>query len=165
VEVNPQFTDPDSRIFHLLSNSTLIDTGAYLTRAAAAGSGTSLRVSDASYFYDGYGIAGELGDVIQLEGSSQTARITAIDYATNTLSLGSSLSWSANQGVGLAWKANGPDIGTMEYFPGSRADSGQNWCIEGLELNAFIDHWKTDSTAYRLVELMGTIGHWKGGCY
>jgi hypothetical protein len=164
-EVNPQFTDPNSRIFHLFSNSTLIDSGTYLTRAAATGSGTSLRVADASYFYDGYGISGEQGDIIQLEGSSQTARVLSIDYATNTLSLDRSLSWSSNQGVGLAYKANGPDIGTMEYFPGSRADSSQNWCIETPELLNFIDHWKTDSTVYKLVELMGAIGYWKGGCY
>ena len=39
------------------------------------------------YFYDGFGIPGETGDVIRLEGGSSTARIVRIDYTNRTLTL------------------------------------------------------------------------------
>jgi hypothetical protein len=93
----------------------LIDRGAFLTVAIEAGSGTSLRVADAGYFYDGYGISGEVGDVIQLAGQTQTALVVAIDYALNTLTLSQSLTWSANQGVSLAYRGTAPDMGAFEF--------------------------------------------------
>jgi hypothetical protein len=101
---------------HLQSSSPCIDSGTYLTEVvSAAGSGTSFRVADAGYFMDGWGISGVFGDEIQLLGTSQRARITIVNYSTNTLTVDKSLSWTENQGICLAYEGAAPDIGAYEY--------------------------------------------------
>jgi hypothetical protein len=118
LEVNPQFVNAASFDFHLQSNSPLIDAGDFLTKTVEAKTdSTTMQIEDAAYFYDGYGIAGEQGDIIQLQGGTTTARITAINYATHTLTLDRPLSWSAGQGVTLRFAGNAPDIGTFETTP------------------------------------------------
>ena len=72
-----------------------------------------LPVQDASYFFDGYGIAGEGGDIIQLFGGG-TAVVLDIDYAGNRLTLDRSLTWSAGQGVALQFSGSAPDMGAFE---------------------------------------------------
>ncbi len=115
LEVNPQFVNTTTLDFRLQNNSPLIDAGDFLTKTAEAKTNsTSLRVQDARYFYDGYGIAGEQGDLIQLQGGTTTARVVAVDYATNTLTLDRPLSWNAGQGVTLLFGGNAPDIGAFE---------------------------------------------------
>lgn len=115
LEVNPLFVNAAGFDFHLENNSPLIDAGDFLTKTAEAKTNsTSMRVQDAAYFYDGYGIAGEQGDLIQLQGGTTTARIVSIDYATHTLTLDRPLSWTAGQGVALLFGGNAPDIGAFE---------------------------------------------------
>jgi parallel beta-helix repeat protein len=99
-EVNPEFIDAENYNFKLNSSSSMIDNGTYLTRTVGVGSGTSMHVLDATYFYDGFDISGEVGDMIRLE-NGQAARITDIDYSTNTLILDRALSWTDGQGVSL----------------------------------------------------------------
>ena len=77
VDVAPGFVDGTSRDLRLADGSPMIDAGPWLTRTVGAGSGTSLPVEDAAYFFDGSGIDGETGDLVQLEGS--TERAVAID--------------------------------------------------------------------------------------
>ena len=84
------------------------------TTVAGEGSGTELVVRDALYFYDGFGISGEMGDRIQLEGSTETAVIVNVDYASNTLTLDRALSWEGGQGVSLAFAGSAPDVGMYE---------------------------------------------------
>ncbi len=115
LEVDPGFAAAERRDFHLLADSPLIDRGAFLTSAVAAGSGTTLQVADASWFYDGFAIEGEEGDRIQLDGQAQTARIVRIDLAANTLVLDKPLTWTAGQGVTLAYNGRAPDIGAYEH--------------------------------------------------
>lgn len=115
LEVAPDFVDEAARDFHLNSASPLIDAAVFLTQTAGAGSGASMPVVDASYFYDGFGIPGEVGDLIKLEGDTATARVTAIDYGTNTLSLDVPLTWTAGQGVATPYTGAAPDIGAFEY--------------------------------------------------
>jgi hypothetical protein len=112
---DPQFVDERNNDFHLMSSSPYIDKGVFVTKTTAAGNGKSLRVVDAGYFYDGFGIPGETGDLIQLEGQSIQARIIAIDYASNILTLDQSLTWKKDQGVHLAFSGNSPDMGAFEY--------------------------------------------------
>jgi hypothetical protein len=76
-----------------------------------------LPVNDARYFRDSYGVAGVSGDHIQLAGQSETAIIVGIDYAANTLTLDRALTWSANQGVSLAYEGSAPDVGAYEFTP------------------------------------------------
>jgi hypothetical protein len=101
---------------HLTAGSPCIDSGTFLTTiVSAAGSGLTFKIADAGYFTDGWGIPGVLGDEIQLFGTSQRARITTVNYATNTITLDRSLTWAENQGVCLAYEGAAPDIGAFEF--------------------------------------------------
>jgi hypothetical protein len=98
---------------HLRSGSPAIDAGTYLTRVVSAGgSGSSIQVEDSRYFMDGWGIVA--GDRIQLFGTSQKATVTAIDYATNTLTVDTPLTWKQHQGVSLVYEGAAPDAGAYE---------------------------------------------------
>jgi hypothetical protein len=84
----------------LLSTSPALSGGVALTAVSStdAGSGTSLVVNDARFFQPGW--AGTQGDSIRV-GSSTTAQITSINYATNTLTLSTAISRSAGSPVYL----------------------------------------------------------------
>jgi len=110
---DPMFADEALYDFHLQDGSPCMDTGAFLTKAKWTASGTQIEVEDASYFIDGFGIVE--GDTIQLDGQTPTARITSINYNTNTLTLDRSLNWYAGQGVTLAYSGSAPDQGAFEY--------------------------------------------------
>jgi parallel beta-helix repeat protein len=114
LEADPVFENAAGYDFRLKPASTLINAGRFLTKTTAAGSGTSLPVEDASFFYDGYQIPGESGDEIQLEGQTRTARIASIDYNSNTLGLDAPLDWNDNQGVSLRYNGSAPDVGAHE---------------------------------------------------
>lgn len=101
--------------FHLLGSSAVIDAGQFLTTiTTAAGSGTTFTVADPNYFYDGYGISGEQGDLIKLR-NGQTARITRINYGNGTITLDRAVSWSQGEGVSLNYEGTAPDLGAFEY--------------------------------------------------
>jgi hypothetical protein len=114
LEADPVFENADGHDFRLKPASTLINAGRFLTRTTAAGSGTSLPVEDAGFFYDGYQIPGESGDEIQIEGQTRTARVVSIDYNSNTLVLDTPLDWSDSQGVSLHYNGSAPDVGAYE---------------------------------------------------
>jgi hypothetical protein len=111
---DPSFLDSGSRFLRPSANSPAINTGVYLTRAVGSGSGTQMLVEDSTYFYDGAGIPGEVGDVIQLEGQTERARIVSINYTTNTLTFDRALNWSGTQGVALHYNGTAPDVGAYE---------------------------------------------------
>jgi len=94
LEVAPGFVDAPNLDFDLKPTSPMRDAGAFLTTTVGTGSGTVMQVVDAGYFYDGFDIDGEQGDLIQLAGDSATVRIVDVDYDTNMLTLDASLSWS-----------------------------------------------------------------------
>jgi len=110
---NPYFADEGNNDFHLTLGSPCIDAGAFLTKTRQAGSGTTILVEDAGYFIDGFGIVE--GDLIQLQGETETAKVTYIDYSSNSISIDRSLSWSSGQGISLAFTGSAPDIGAFEY--------------------------------------------------
>jgi len=101
------------RGFDVRSGSAAIDTGIPLTYTVSAGSGRTVRVEDARYFYDGFGIVGEAGDSIMI-GNAPAIRVIAVDYDRNELTLDSSIAWSAGLPVNLAYEGNGPDVGAHE---------------------------------------------------
>lgn len=99
--------------FHLLPDSPCVDNGGFLTLTTNSGNNsTSLQVKDAGYFSDGRGVVA--GDIIQLEGQTATAAISAIDYGTNAISLQTPLSWDAGTGVSLPYSGQKPDQGAYE---------------------------------------------------
>jgi parallel beta-helix repeat protein len=114
LEVLPGFVNEDARDFRLTAESPLVDAGAFLTTTASAGSGTVMPVADVTYFFDGYGIAGEVGDYVQLAGQAARARIVSINESNRTLQLDRALSWTAGQGVALAFNGSAPDVGAIE---------------------------------------------------
>ena len=112
----PGFVDAKAENFRLMEKSPLIDAGAFLTTTVGSGEKSpAMRVRDAGYFYDGFGIEGEVGDLIQLQGETETARIKKIDLASGNLTLDRPLSWKDGQGVALAYTGAGPDIGAFEH--------------------------------------------------
>jgi hypothetical protein len=123
--VNPQFSnpagsDPDNPLLpdlHLLPGSPCIDVGEFPTRiTSASGSGTQFQVADARYFIDGWGIPHVEGDEIQLS-DGQRARVTAVDYDTNLITVDRALSWTQDQGISLAYEGGAPDLGAYEFEP------------------------------------------------
>ncbi len=121
-KVDPGFVNEAGNDFHLAPGSRMIDAAGPLTVTMAAGSGTSLAVKDALYFYDGHGIPGEVGDTIQLIGSTDTAVVKSIDFATNTLTLDRALTWSKGQGVALRYAGAAPDMGAFEFGQDGKGD-------------------------------------------
>jgi hypothetical protein len=115
--------DPHLPDLHLESDSAAKDQGTWLTTITSPdGSGSSFEVADAGYFMDGWGIID--GDLIQLDGQSQTARITGVDYQTNTITLDRSLTFASGQGMALAYVDSAPDLGAFEIPGGVVPDDG-----------------------------------------
>ena len=120
-----------SNNYHLQAGSPLIAAGTYLTTVASgdSGSGTSLVVTDASYFQDGYGLTNAYstvsGDCISVTTVGNHVCVTAVNYSTNTLTLASGFSRSNGDHVWLYSKSDGvqvltgsaPDLGAYPYNP------------------------------------------------
>ncbi|MBN2191822.1 MAG: hypothetical protein JW751_03315 [Polyangiaceae bacterium] len=110
---DPDPFDLSALDLRLRAGSACVDRGGFLTEAAEDGqASTTLRVDDAGYFIDGYGIVGP--DLIQLEGQTRAVSIAAVDYGTDTLTLAEPLSWSAGDGVSLPYRGARPDQGLHE---------------------------------------------------
>jgi len=102
--------------FRLKAESPCIDRGVFLTVVTSeSGSGTVFTVGNAGFFYDGWGIPGETGDTIQLEGQAVTATITSVDFGTDTIIVDNPLSWTKGQGMSLAYTGAAPDLGAFEF--------------------------------------------------
>ncbi|MEM4268384.1 MAG: hypothetical protein QXK37_06170, partial [Candidatus Woesearchaeota archaeon] len=102
--------------FSLQAESPCIDAGGTLTNIiSSTGTGTKFKVANPWYFYDGWTIPGEQGDLIQLEGETTSVRIQKIDYTTKEITVESPISWTENQGISLAFSGAAPDIGAYEY--------------------------------------------------
>lgn len=122
IEFDPMFIDENARNLRLQTGSPMIDAGAFLTNTTSSDSGNQIPVQDARYFMDGWGIIE--GDEIQLEGQTQTARVTGVDYDNKVLTIDTLLTWTAGQGVSLAYYGSAPDIGAYEYDPSSLPCTG-----------------------------------------
>ena len=94
--------------------SPLVDSGRPLTLTVSSGEGNILAVQDARYFYDGFGIDGERGDLIIVGRPDQAARVIRVDSEAGLLYLDRHLHWNAGDPVSLPWTGNGPDIGVYE---------------------------------------------------
>ncbi|MDP6775660.1 MAG: PKD domain-containing protein [Candidatus Latescibacteria bacterium] len=120
LSAEPRFEGPENRDFRLRADSPCIDAGRPLTRTTQEGRGRRVPVYDARYFYDGFGIEGEVGDVVAVGSGDQVARIERVEvnyYQPGILVLDRDLEWDAEAPVSLPWTGHGPDIGAHETSP------------------------------------------------
>jgi len=130
--VDPLFEDPSNYNYIPQPGSPMIDGGTNLTEAVGAGSlSTSLTVENPNYFYDGWEIEGEQGDLISVGSAGNRARITHIAYITDpatgvvtsgVLTLDTALTWVDGATVNMAYEGSAPDMGIVEMgatAPGS----------------------------------------------
>ena len=110
--------------FNVSPGSAAIDAGVPLTTTVLAGSGRVVKVRDARYFYDGFGIAGEVADSVII-GNSQAVRIVSVNFGKNELTLNTPIDWAANSSVNLAFSGAGPDVGAHELSSNIRIASQQ----------------------------------------
>jgi hypothetical protein len=131
---DPGFVNTDMSDFFSLTlpdlnlgaGSGALDGGIALTQSAGAGtSATELSVDDALYFQDGTlgsVLAGHEADWIAVGTVDNAAQIQSVDYATNTITLASPLTWSDGDDLWLVRKSDGvqvlfgaaPDYGAFE---------------------------------------------------
>jgi hypothetical protein len=122
---DPLFLNYGINDLHLTSLSPARGAGTFLTTANGAGtSSTSLTVTDASFFQDGYGIVGVQPDCLRI-GASTTVCIAAggINYSTNVITLASAVSWNNADGIYLYKDSSGnqqlfaanPDMGAFQF--------------------------------------------------
>jgi hypothetical protein len=123
---DPKFVNLAGHDYHLQSSSPAINVGTFITTTTSAGNGAQVPVADAKMFVDGFGIAD--GDSIQLQGQTQVAKITSINYSTNMLTVDRSLTWTSGLGVSLPYSGSAPDIGAYEYATTGigQSNSGSN---------------------------------------
>lgn len=110
--VQPGFQDPSRALYTPAENSPLIDAGRILTHAVGDGSGNTVSVQDAAFFFDGFGIEGQTGDTVVIGGTQ--AVVEAADIETNTLTLDREVDWSDGDAVSLPYSGSAPDIGAYE---------------------------------------------------
>lgn len=102
--------------FRLKTDSPCIDKGVFLTKITSpTGKSVTFTVDDAGFFYDGWGIPGERGDFIQIEGRAGTAQIIYIDYKNNRITIDRTVSWIRGQGLSLVYSGEFPDLGAFEF--------------------------------------------------
>ena len=105
---------PDLR---LKAGSPCLNAGTALTTITSpGGTGTVFTVADAGYFMDGWGIDGVSGDEIQIIGTSRRATITNVNYSTNTITVGASLTWTQGQGIALSYSGTAPNAGAEDKY-------------------------------------------------
>jgi hypothetical protein len=132
---DPKFVDPVHGDFTTQSETCLQDKGRDLAQTNGLGTGsTSLVVDDARFFW--YSDVSGKGDQIIIGGDTNKVRgINAIDYATNTITLDSPVSWNDGDSINifktfsdpdtLRFSDAAPDIGVFEY-QGTASPTCQN---------------------------------------
>ena len=94
----------------------MIDAGAWLTTItnSTASGVSSFVVDDSRYFYDGWGIPGETGDIIKTQNGEVTT-IQSINYDTHTITVSPAIHIVKGEGLALNYSGSAPEIGAYEY--------------------------------------------------
>lgn len=112
-----------SNNFHLQSTSPARNSGTSLTTVnGSITSSTSLVVTDATYFQDGFGLTNPnstvQGDCIKVTSwSNAPVCITAVNYSTNTLTLSAPISATNGDAIWLASISDGTNVATDTTAP------------------------------------------------
>lgn len=121
IALNPLFATTTT--YTLSASSPCVDAGDYLTTTNGSGSGTVITVNDSRFFTDGF--SGLFpADTIQFS-NGRTAKITAVNYGANQLTVSASLTWSDGLGVSYPFGGKKPDIGYSEFIPVKKATVGR----------------------------------------
>jgi hypothetical protein len=121
-DADPQFLNAAADDYRLKEGSPCVSAGEPLTQASADGTGRKMAVDDARWFYDGFGIPGEQGDLVFVGDAKTQARIVKADIEGNTLTLDRDLSWKQGDEVSLPYTGSAPDLGAYE-----RGAEGESW--------------------------------------
>ncbi len=113
-DADPGFSDPDQDDYTLRPGSPAIDRAEALTTVTQTGKSRLLPVADARYFYDGYQIPGEVGDLIVVGKSKTGARVVRADYDRNILTLDREIAFAAGDEVNRPHTGVAPDLGAYE---------------------------------------------------
>jgi hypothetical protein len=182
---DPLFTDPDLTAptsttlpdLTLQAASTAKEAGTYLTLANGAGTNsTTLIVDDALYFQDGtWGSSLSTIAADWIKVGTVTVQISSINYATNTITLASAITWADNAEIRLYKKSDGvqvlygaeTDMGAHEYagatthtITASKTGSGGNLTPTGEEIVGD----GQNSGVYTASIDDGIRGTWSGTC-
>lgn len=111
INTDPIFFDTGQGNFNLLPGSPAINSGGDLTFTTSAGSGTSIRVWDARYFFGGSDVLD--GDLIQV-GVNAPVQVIRVDYDENIIGVDTSIVWDIGDGVNYPYSGSAPDIGAYE---------------------------------------------------
>lgn len=137
---DPMFTNPEKDDYSISRQSPASEHGVCLTKVTESGMGTLLKVKDSRYFYDGFGIPGEHGDLIWIGEDKKSARIIRINHEDNILTLDRNIVCEANTPVYLPFGGNAPDIGAYKID----MDSENPLVPEGLRIRT-LDSDSTES--------------------
>jgi hypothetical protein len=111
---DPRFAGADADDYRLRQGSAARDAGAPLTVATAAGKSNTVAVADARPFYDGFGIPGEVGDLVFIGPRKLAARVVQADDEGNLLKLDRTVTFARGDAVTLPYTGSAPDIGAYE---------------------------------------------------
>lgn len=115
-DADPMFVDISVDNFRLRPESQAIDKAEPLTRVRENAKNLYyISVDDARYFYDGYGIPWEKGDVVYIGAEKKSARILRVDVEHNMLKLDKRIDCSKGDIVCLKYAGEAPDLGAYEY--------------------------------------------------
>ncbi len=115
LQIDPGYVNPDIYDHALRADSPLRNAGIPLARALTTDEGNLLAVDDTTPFYDGYGLEGEVGDLIAVGAADRIARVVQIDHEDRTLLLDRDVTWQQGDPVSLPWSGEAPDIGVYEH--------------------------------------------------
>ncbi|MGI5820021.1 MAG: right-handed parallel beta-helix repeat-containing protein [Armatimonadota bacterium] len=119
VTAEPGFADPATHDHSPAQDSPMRDGAMPLTRAVGDGNGPTLAVEDARWFFDGFGIPGEVGDVIVVGDDRSEARVVAVSMEGDTLELDRELVWSDGDAVTLRFDGAAPELGVYQEGAGA----------------------------------------------
>ncbi len=114
IDVDPQFVDAGKDDYRLKESSACRDAGRPLAVVAESGAGRELPVDDARWFFDGFDIPGETGDLIYVGDDKKPARVLRADTKGRKLILDRDLAWRKGEGVSLPYAGSAPDLGAYE---------------------------------------------------
>jgi len=125
INQNPKLNSYATGDFSLQAGSPAIDAGTSITTVASgdAGSGATLKVSDAYAFQDGTWVDGINADCISVKTVGNHICVTSINYSTNTITLasdpgprsvGDSVWLYSNSNSTVVLNGSAPDMGAVE---------------------------------------------------